>query len=350
MTPPVRQDSDPDLGAALRRTLHRRAVAEGTITLPAVPALLDEYVRLCLTTFGAIGVDFDDSQQASLRDTIAEQLDIAFSASPRSEIVITYDAPVGQIVNYHVRPQWASIERTYDAWVVTREPPYFGTEPDARVWALAAEHEDPRACAVLDIGAGSGRNSLALARRGHPVDALEVSGQLADVLREEARQRSLGIRVIQRDLFTARDFLPDDYQLVIVSEVTSDLRSADELRQVFSLAAEALVHGGQLALNAFIAAEGYEPGAAARQIGQQTYSAIFTRAELEQATAGLPLTLIDDTSVYDYEHEHLPPQSWPPTGWYEGWVLGRDAFGLDRPSTPMEMRWLVYRKSGDPGA
>lgn len=347
MTPPVRQDSEPDLGEALRRTLHRRTVAEGTITLPAVPALLDEYVRLCLTTFGAIGVDFDDAQQACLGATLGEQLDIAFSASPRSSIVITYDAPVGQIVNYHVRPQWASIEKTYDAWVVTREPPYFGTEPDARVWALALEHEDPRRCTVLDIGAGSGRNSLALARRGHPVDALEVSGQLADVLRQEVRQRSLGIRVIQRDLFAARDFLPGDYQLVIVSEVTSDFRSTEELRQVFEIAADVLVPDGQLVLNAFIADDDYQPDSAAREIGQQTYSAVFTRADVEEATAGLPLTLVEDTSVYDYEHEHLPPESWPPTGWYEGWVLGRDVFGLDRPSTPMEMRWLVYRKSGD---
>lgn len=344
MTRPVHWDRD--LGEALRRTLHRRAVAEGTMTLPAVPALLDEYVNLCLTSFGAIGVEFDDPQQAGLRDTIAEQLEIAFTASPRSEIVITYSAPVGQIVNYQVRPQWASIEKTYDDWVVTREPPYFGAEPDARVWALALEHADPRGCPVLDIGAGAGRNSLALARRGHPVDALEVSGQLADVLREEARQRSLGIRVIQHDLFTARDCLPGDYHLVIVSEVTSDFRSTEELQRVFALASDALVPGGQLVLNAFIADDDYEPDSAAREIGQQTYSAVFTRKEIEQATAGWPLTLIDEVSVYDYEHEHLPPESWPPTGWYEGWVLGRDVFGLDRPSTPMEMRWLVYRKSG----
>lgn len=332
---------------ALVRTLQRRAIAQGTITLPAVPALLGEYVTLCLSTFSALGVEFDAEQQAALTDVLRLQLDEAFAASPRSEIVITYDVPVGHLVNYHVRPQWASIEKTYDTWVATREAPYFGTEPDARVLALALEHDEPKSCPVLDIGAGTGRNSLALARRGHPVDALEVSGNFADLLRDAARTQSLGIRVIQRDLFGAVDYLPGDYRLIVLSEVASDFRSMDDLRQVFTLAAACLVDEGRLVLNAFIANDGYEPDEAARQLAQQTYSAIFTRAEFETAIAGLPLELVDDASVYDFEREQLPEESWPPTGWFEGWVLGHDVFGLPRSDIPIEMRWLVYRKRSD---
>lgn len=44
--------------------------------------------------------------------------------------------------------------------ISTREPPLFGTEPDARVWALANEAADARTHPVLDIGAGTGRNAL----------------------------------------------------------------------------------------------------------------------------------------------------------------------------------------------
>lgn len=330
--------------AALVHTLKRRATAQGTITLPAVPALLDEYVELCLTTFTALGVEFDASQRAELIDVLEAQLREAFAASPRSQIVITYDAPVGHLVNYHVRPQWESIERTYDNWVETREAPYFGLEPDARVWALASTFDDPKACTVLDIGAGAGRNALALARRGHPVDALEVSGRFADLLREQARAQSLGIRVIQRDLFDAVDYLPGDYGLIVMSEVASDFRGARDLHQVFSLVERSLLPDGLFVMNAFIAKDGYEPDDAVRQLGQQTYSAVFTRADLDDALAGLRLSLVDDAAVYDFEAEHLPEGTWPPTGWFEGWVLGQDLFAMPRPDVPIEMRWLVYRR------
>lgn len=347
MSQPSGPSTKPGLSKALARTLHRRAVVQGSITLPAVPAMLDDYVTTCLATFAAIGVEFDDAQRSSLRDVLKGQLDTAFAGSPRSEIVITYDSPVGHQVNYLVKPQWASIERTYDAWVATREAPYFGSEPDARVWALALDHADPKACPVLDIGAGTGRNSLALARRGHPVDALEVSGNFADLLREQARSQSLGIRVIQRDLFDAADYLPGDYRLVVISEVVSDFRTVEELRRVFELASTSLVEGGHLVVNLFIARDGYEPDEAARQLGQQTYSSVFTMDDVSAATAGLRLELVDDQSVYEFEYEHLPSEAWPPTGWYEGWVTGRDLFGLGREHSPMELRWLVFRLSDE---
>ena len=344
MTSPAEGTEKEDLRSSLVRTLHRRSIANGSITLPAVPALLDEYVSTCLMTFRALGVEFDANQIEHLRKTLEDQIAQAFAQSPRSSIVITYDSPVGQLVNYHVQPQWTSVEKTYDAWVATREPPYFGSEPDARVWTIAAQFTDPRECAVLDIGAGVGRNSLPLARRGHPVDALEVSGNFADVLREQARTQSLGIRVIQRDLFAARDYLPGDYGLIIVSEVATDFRSVEDLRFLFELASSALTDEGYLVVNCFLARDDYEPDDAARQVGQQTYSSIFTREELAVATAGLPIELIDDTSVYDYEHANLPSESWPPTGWYEGWVLGQDVFPVNRPDIPIELRWLVYRR------
>ena len=63
----------------------------------------------------------------------------AYAASQRSDIVISYDSPIGRVLNYHVKAQWRTIGETYDNWVATRQPPLFGTEPDARVWALAGE-------------------------------------------------------------------------------------------------------------------------------------------------------------------------------------------------------------------
>lgn len=307
--------------------------------------MLDEYVEMCERTFAAIGVDFTAEQSAHLRSVLEGQLIEAYSASQRSDIVITYDSPVGHVVNYHVRAQWASVAHAYDNWVATREPPYFGSQPDARVQAIIAEAENPASSRVLDIGAGTGRNSLAIARRGHPVDAMEMAGEFAEMIRTAAADEALDITVLQRDMFAAADDLRRDYWLIVLSEVVSDFRTLAELRAVFELAADCLKPGGCLVFNPFLAREDFQPDDAARQYAQQAYSTIFTYADLAAASKGLPLELISDISVYDYEKAHLPAEEWPPTNWYPNWVSGLDIFAINREQSPVELRWLVYRKT-----
>jgi SAM-dependent methyltransferase len=333
------------LRPAMTRRLLRRAVTSGRIRLPAVPALLDDYQALCTRSFAALGVTFNAEQQARLKSVLAGQLAAAYAASPRAEIVIAYESPVGLTVNYTVTPSAASLGETYDHWVATREPPYFGTTADARVTALAAEAPAPAACPVLDIGAGTGRNALALARRGHPVDAVELSGKFAAILREEAGQESLAVRVIERDVFASLDDLRRDYGLVVLSEVVSDFRTTAELRRMFELAATCLASGGRLVFNVFLPQVGYTPDAAARELGLQVYTSIFTYPEVAAAVAGLPLPLVADDSVHDYEQQHLPAGAWPPTTWYADWVSGLDVFDVPRAESPIAMRWLVYRKT-----
>ena len=331
------------LRPAMTRRLLRRAVTSGRIRLPAVPALLDDYQALCERSFAALGVTFNAEQQARLKSVLAGQLAAAYAASPRAEIVIAYESPVGLNVNYTVTPSAASLGETYDHWVATREPPYFGTTADARVTALAAESPAPAACPVLDIGAGTGRNALALARRGHPVDAVELSGKFAAILREEAGRESLAVRVIERDVFASLDDLRRDYGLVVLSEVVSDFRTTAELRRMFELAAACLASGGRLVFNVFLPQVGYTPDAAARELGLQVYTSIFTYPEVAAAVAGLPLSLVADDSVHDYEKQHLPAGAWPPTTWYADWVSGLDVFDVPRHESPIAMRWLVYR-------
>lgn len=84
--------------------------------------MLDDYVTVCDRVFTGIGVSFNADHLGQLRGVLAGQLATAFAASPRSEIVITYDSPVGLMVNYHVKAQWASLESAYDHWVATRQP------------------------------------------------------------------------------------------------------------------------------------------------------------------------------------------------------------------------------------
>lgn len=52
--------------------------------------------------------------------------------------------------------------------------------------------------------------------------------------------------------------------------------------------------------------------------------------------------MIPDDAVHD-DKQNLPDRAWPPTGWYADWASGLDVFDVVVES-PIEMRWLVYRK------
>lgn len=339
------EQPDSELRHGLKTRLQARSVVSGSMSLVAVPAMIDEYVEICETTFAAIGAHFNEEQSAKLREILVQQLDEAFKASPRSEILITYESPIGRMVNYNVKAQWFSLEGAYANWVATREPPFFGVHPDARVMDVAAEALDPSNYRILDLGAGTGRNSLALARLGYRVDAVEMTEEFAEVIRVEAAKDSLDIRVIQKDVFASLNELRRDYNLIILSEVVSDFRTTTQLRHMFELADNCLVPGGLLLFNAFLPRADFMPDAAARQMGQQTYSSIFTYPELSLSAAVLRLSLIADHSVHDYEKAHLPEEAWPPTGWYTNWVQGLDVFALESGQPPIEFRWLLYRKA-----
>jgi hypothetical protein len=153
------------------------------------------------------------------------------------------------------------------------------------------------------------------------------------------------VRVMNCDVFETMDGVRRDYQLIILAEVVPDFRTTGELRGIFELAADCLDSGGQLVFNTFLARDGYTPDDATRELGQQCNTMIYTRDELAAATSELPFDLVSDDSAYEYEKIHLPDSAWPPTNWFEGWANGLDVFDLDREDSPIDLRWLVYRKA-----
>ena len=346
MTIPSDGSFDPvSLREAMSRRLVRRTVVTGQITLPAVPGMVDDYIDMLDAVFAGVGRRFDAEQLEDLRAALDSQIAKAYAVSQRSDIVVTFDAPCGTIMNYHVRPQSVTIEDDYEIWIATREPPLFGTEPDARVWTLATQTLNPETFRVLEIGAGTGRNALPLARRGHPIDVVELTATFAETIRAEALRESLDIRVLQDDVLSGViDDLRHDYHLIILSGVVPEFRTPEDLRRMFDLAANCLAPNGQLVFNSFLTKPGYDLDDPTRALGEQCYSSIFTPQEMSASVAGLPLELVSDESVYEYEEAHLPDGAWPPTGWYADWAAGLDVFDVTREQCPIELRWLIYRK------
>jgi SAM-dependent methyltransferase len=329
---------------AMTRKLERRMACEGKVSLPAVPGMVGDYTRRCAELFAALGRRMSDPELAQLEKILDDQLKVAFRGSQRSSITVSYRAEVCGALHYFVAPQHATLEQAYEAWVSTRQPPYFGTGPDAKVIAMAGQVGGPRGARVLDIGAGTGRNALALARLGFPVDAVEPTPKFAEILEHAGREEALDVRVIRRDVFEAEAELAGGYRWILLSEVVSDFRSMEQLRALFELAGRQLAADGMLLLNAFVTRPHYSADDAAREFAQQVYSCFFTPQELAAACEGLPLEPISDESAHDYEKSHLPADAWPPTGWYPEWVTGLDVFDLPMQDSPIELRWLAFRK------
>src|ERR1700722_10402736 len=105
----LRSSDSAALREAMARRLHRGSVVTGQISLAAVPGMIDEYVKMCDTVFAGVGVRFTVDELAQLKTVLEGQLAVAFKASPRSRIVISYDSPVGRVLNYYVKAEWSTI-------------------------------------------------------------------------------------------------------------------------------------------------------------------------------------------------------------------------------------------------
>ncbi len=342
-------------GAVLRttllQTLDARTTHRGEIVLPCIPAPLDHYVERLREFFEGVGKPLSRDELDSLRELLLQNLEAGFRAAAGAKLIVTYQTSVTNSLRKNLECAVAARgTEQYGGWGQTEDgddQPPFGTHPDARILALLDELGEPGAAPVLDVGAGTGRNALPLARRGHPVDAIEPAPQFADELRRTAQSEGLPVNVIGTDFFDPGMTLTKGrYALGVLAEVVPHFRSPAQLRDLFERMSECLTEEGLLAFNVFLCASGYEPDALARQMAEVGWSALFTRDELAEAMAGLPLTLVSDDSVVDYERAHLPASAWPPTTWFADWASGRSVFPVPDGRPPAELRWIVLRRFG----
>jgi SAM-dependent methyltransferase len=256
----------------------------------------------------------------------------------------TEGAPEGGVA-YNIETVIQSVGQAYDTWIGSRPQPFFGAHANAKVMSLAHSLGIPESVAVLDIGAGDGRNTLPLAQAGFPTDSVEVSEGFAQLLRTKLLEAKLPGEVFQGDLLDSNLGLPiAHYKLVVLAGVlVAHVRGTHHLRAILEVVSKVLRPGGQVLFSIFRTRDGFEPDILTRQLGEVFWTVMFTPAELSEAVEGLGLTLVDDVSYADYEREALP-ESWPPTDYFQAYVDGLDLFDLPARRTPIDLRWLTYRK------
>jgi SAM-dependent methyltransferase len=139
---------------------------------------------------------------------------------------------------------------TFSPLVVWHDVECGGYRADLPLWQeLAAVEAGP----VLDVGAGTGRVALELARAGHAVTALDRERELLGALAARARRAGVQVETVVAD--AAGFALDRRFGLVVVPMQTIQL--LPERAGFLASARRALAQGGLLALAITAALEGF---------------------------------------------------------------------------------------------
>ncbi len=330
---------------AVKEKLQSTIGVRGEFHLPCMPTLLEQYVKLVRGLLKVLGQNPTPEEIQALEKRLAQKLTEGFEQSPHAYLTLTYQLarPELGLTGGIAFKTVTNVEPTeaFPSFSVAKTS-RFGRYPDAKAMSIAAELGDAARVSVLDIGAGIGRNSLPLAKRGHPVDAIASNPEAAKQLTELAQSRGLAVKVLESDTLD-RSQLPARYQLSIAPEVLPHLRNRPGLRRFFQQTAAILQPGGILLAAAFLAKGDYQPDEKVRELSAALGCYVLTRDELNEAVQPLPLQWVFDESVVTYESRNLPDEAWPPSDNFLNWATGRELFPtLTNP--PIELRWLRFQR------
>jgi DNA-binding MarR family transcriptional regulator/SAM-dependent methyltransferase len=125
------------------------------------------------------------------------------------------------------------------AWDERHRHRPFSADPDPLVLEVASGLPAGRA---LDLGAGTGRNSLGLAELGWSVTAVDFSEVALEQLRDSARERGVKVEAVRFDLLRYRP--PQGaFQLCLLANIHLP---EEQLGMVLEMAASSLAPGGHL--------------------------------------------------------------------------------------------------------
>lgn len=344
--------TDPDrLDRALLQGAHAWEASRGELALLCVPGMIDLHVRRLEMLAAVLGYPFSPEEMARVRATVAQNVEEGFAASPYSQLLVRYSPapPPHRGLVWDIRPVAISYSDRAKLFLQYRPPQDCDRYPDAKVLDLAATLRDQAPAAtipVLDVGAGTGRNAIALAQQGHLVDAIEFTPEMLDTIRQLAKDAGVAIDLIEQDI---RDpaFTPklDRYGLIVLTGVVQYFSDPAQLAHLLAKLAPALRPGGKIVMDCFVTTDGYDPTPLARQLSYVTDSFLLQPAELARAIASLPLRVVSDEPALAYEREHLPPEALAARAWLDPWATGDRLFPLgEQQRPPISLRWLVYER------
>jgi len=113
---------------------------------------------------------------------------------------------------------------------------------------IEKEIEYNKATRILDIGCGTGRHSIELAKRGYPVIGIDLSESLLKRAKEKASEQKLQI-VFQKHDARNLPYLHEFNLIIMICEGAFPLMETDEMNfQILQNASNALLLKGKLIL------------------------------------------------------------------------------------------------------
>src|SRR6185369_3904245 len=91
---------------------------------------------------------------------------------------------------------------------------------------------------AIDLGSGHGLQSIALAKLGFQVKAIDFNQELLESLR--IRGKGLGIQVFERDLLSEKNFQDPAELIVCMGDTIAHLESVDEIKLCIDLSFKCL--------------------------------------------------------------------------------------------------------------
>lgn len=313
--------------------------SQATILVPCLPAARATILARLREALGAWArlheFNTDDAFFAQVDEVLRQRLETGFAQSANNKLLIRWGAtPPGQQLELSI-----TVEESEPRQALAGGDA-FGKHPDARALELAPA--EPR-LQVVDLGSGPGRNALGLARRGHPVLALDSEPGYVRRLTLQKRLEGLPIEARQADL--RQPGWPVDEascDLALAVGLLPHMRGLPDVQLLLTEAARLVKPGGKLLLNAFLQDPGFATDALTQEMAQAVWSFFCTREELE-LMLGSEWELEDVQEAVPYERARASGDTWPPTVWFEPWAEGRNLFP-QAPLPPIRLFWVVLRR------